>query len=360
MNPVMHFPVFLMHCFFCTRVNQLLINNTFRAVLLICITGSTARSQDSILPVKQSPVINQYASNIKPNTYKVPDTSLHYPYNKKRVKLVAVSNITAYGVLMAGLYNAWYKNYPQTSLHSFNDIKEWKQIDKIGHVYSAYIESKISMEMWRWTGIDRKKRIWIGGLSGLFYQTVIETLDGFSSQWGWSWGDFAANVAGSGMFIAQELAWDEQRIQMKWSFYRKNYTDPSLDLRSAEIFGKTTLERLLKDYNGQTYWLSTNLRSFFPRSKIPAWLQVSVGTGAEGLFGANRNLSTDKYGNITFDRRDLKRYRQWYLAPDIDLTKIKTRKKGIRFALNLLNVIKIPAPSLEFSNGSFKWNWLHF
>jgi hypothetical protein len=96
--------------------------------------------------------------------------------------------------------------------------------------------------MWRWTGISRKKRLWIGGLSGVYYQTVIETLDGFSSQWGWSWGDFAANIAGSGMFIAQELAWDEQRIQMKWSFYRKHYKDASLNSRSAEIFGKSTSE----------------------------------------------------------------------------------------------------------------------
>ena len=360
MNPVMHFLVFLTHCFYRSRKTPVKWNFAVLALLGICITGSTVRAQDSTLFLTDYTVNTLPTVPVRNLNVLLPDTTLHYPYNKKRVKLVAVSNITAYSALMAGLYNAWYKNYPQTSLPSFNDIKEWKQIDKNGHVYSAYIESKISMEMWRWTGIERKKRIWIGGLSGLFYQTVIETLDGFSSQWGWSWGDFAANVAGSGMFIAQELAWDEQRIQMKWSFYRKNYADASLNNRSAEIFGKTTLERLLKDYNGQTYWLSTTLRSFFPGARIPAWLQVSVGTGAEGLFGANRNLSTDKYGNITFDRRDLKRYRQWYLAPDIDLTKIKTRKKGIRFALNLLNVIKIPAPSLEFSNGSFKWNWLHF
>ena len=53
-------------------------------------------------------------------------------------------------------------------MHSFNDIGEWKQIDKIGYAYSAYAESKASMELWRWTGIDRKKRIWIGGMSGAF------------------------------------------------------------------------------------------------------------------------------------------------------------------------------------------------
>jgi hypothetical protein len=162
------------------------------------------------------------------------------------------------------------------------------------------------------------------------------------------------------MVIAQELAWDEQRIQLKWSFHRKHYADASLNKRSDAIFGKSSAERFLKDYNGQTYWLSASLKSFFPHSKIPAWLQVSVGTGIEGVFGASDNTGKDKYGNIIFNRPDIKRVRQWYLAPDIDLTRIKTKKKGIKFLLNIANIVKFPAPSLEYSNGKVKFNWFHF
>jgi len=277
-----------------------------------------------------------------------------------RVKIIAATNIVGYSGAMVGLYAAWYKNYPQSNFHSFNDISEWQQIDKIGHAYSAYAESKASMELWRWTGIDRKKRIWIGGMSGAFYQTVIEVLDAYSAEWGWSWGDFGANILGSGMLVAQELAWDEQRIQFKFSFHRKSYSDASLNQRSDKIFGKSTAERYLKDYNGQTYWLSVNLRSFFPKSKIPAWLNISIGTGAEGMFGANENLGKDDNGNVNFYRPDIKRYRQWYLAPDIDLTKIKTNKKGLKLAFTLLNIIKFPMPALEYSNGKFRFNAISF
>jgi len=195
----------------------------------------------------------------------------------RRVKIIAATNLVGYSGAMVGLYAAWYKNYPQSNFHSFNDFPEWKQIDKIGHAYSAYAESKASMELWRWTGIDRKKRIWIGGMSGAFYQTVIEVLDAYSAEWGWSWSDFGANLLGSGMLVAQELAWDEQRIQFKFSFHRKSYNDASLNQRSDKIFGKSTAERFLKDYNGQTYWLSVNLKSFFPKSKLPAWLNISIG-----------------------------------------------------------------------------------
>ena len=273
---------------------------------------------------------------------------------------MAIAQASTYSVAMVGLYAAWYKDYDQSSFHFFNDVAEWKGMDKLGHAYSAYAESKASMELWRWTGISRKKRIWYGGLSGAAYQTVIETLDGFSTEWGWSWADFGANIAGSGLVIAQELAWDEQRVQFKWSFHRKKYNSSMLNERSDDIFGKATAERILKDYNGQTYWLSTTLKPFFPSSNIPAWLQISVGTGVEGVFGARTNIGKDENGNINFYQPQISRYRQWYLAPDIDLTKIKTRKKGIKVALQVLNIFKFPTPSLGYSKNGFSVNFLHF
>ena len=279
---------------------------------------------------------------------------------KKRIWLVAGVNVVGYSAVMVGLYNSWYKDFPQSNFHTFNDWKEWQQMDKVGHMYSAYIASRGSMELWRWTGIDRKKRIWIGGMSGAFYQTAIEVLDGFSTEWGWSWGDFTANILGSGILVAQELAWDDQRIKLKFSYHRKNYSDPELNERSDEIFGESNAERFLKDYNGQTYWASVNIKSFFPKSKWPPWLSVSVGYGADGMFGATENIGKDENGNVTFDRTDIKRYRQWYLAPDIDLSKIKTKSKAMKFFLTFLSAFKFPAPALEFSNGKFKMHAIYF
>jgi uncharacterized protein YfiM (DUF2279 family) len=283
-----------------------------------------------------------------------------YPYNKKRIRLVTIGNIVGYGSTLVGFYSAWYRQYPQTNFHSFNDSREWLQVDKVGHFYGAYIGSYGSTEMWRWTGLPRNKRIWIGGLSGAVYQTVIETLDGFSVGWGWSWSDIAANLLGSGTVIAQELAWDEQRVKIKFSFHQRNYGDAELNRRADKIFGKSPTERFIKDYNAQTYWASVNLHSFFPKSKLPRWLNVAIGYGAEGMFGAESNIAKDDNGNTTFNRTDIKRYRQWFIAPDIDLTKIKTKKKGIRLMLGILNAFKFPAPSLEYSNGSFKVNGIHF
>ncbi len=283
-----------------------------------------------------------------------------YPYNKKRVRLVTAANIVGYGGALIGLNAVWYSKYPRSGFHFFNDDAEWLQVDKVGHVYSAYSESRASMELWRWAGLPRKQRIWIGGLSGVAYQSIIEILDGFSSEYGFSPLDFTANVVGSGMFIAQEFAWDDQRIKFKFSFHRKNYGEADLNQRADDIYGKTEIERFIKDYNGQTYWLSANINSFFPNSKLPRWLSMSVGYGAEGMFGARSNVAVDNDGALTFDRRDIKRYRQWYLSPDIDFMKIKTNKKGLKFLFFVLDAVKFPAPTIEFSNGSFKGHWIVF
>jgi hypothetical protein len=216
------------------------------------------------------------------------------------------------------------------------------------------------MELWRWAGLSGKKSIWIGGLSGVAYQSVIEVLDGFSSQYGFSVGDFTANVIGSATFISQQLAWNDERIQIKFSFHRKNYGTAELDERADKLYGNTEIQRFIKDYNGQTYWLSANLKSFFPDAKLPPWLNISVGYGAEGMFGGVKNIGYDDDGNVIFDRQDIKRYRQWYLAPDVDFTKIRTNKKGVKILLFVLNSIKFPAPALEFSNGKLKGHWIAF
>ena len=160
--------------------------------------------------------------------------------------------------------------------------------------------------------------------------------------------------------FAQELAWDDQRIKLKFSFHNNHYNNPGLDKRANEIYGKSIGERFIKDYNAQTLWASANIKSFFPESKLPSWLSVAVGYGANGMFGALNNIGKDKNGNINFYRTDIKRYRQWYLAPDVDFTKIKTKKRVVKYLFMALTAFKFPAPSVEFSNGSFKFNWLHF
>ncbi|MBI1342621.1 MAG: DUF2279 domain-containing protein [Terrimonas sp.] len=265
---------------------------------------------------------------------------------KTRVRLIGAINLAGYGGSLIILNNAWYKDYPRTSFHTFNDSREWLQVDKFGHAWTAYNTGKASAAMWKWAGLSNKKATWIGGLSGTAYLTVIEFLDAHSAEWGWSWADMGANLMGSGLFIAQQLAWEGQRIQYKFSFHRMRYRDSELGNRADELFGSSWYERMLKDYNGQTYWLSTNLKSFFRNSSFPPWLNIAVGYGADGMFGGFENVDKDQNNNIVFDRTDISRKRQFYIAPDIDFTKIKTNSKFVKTLLSGLNAFKFPAPAL--------------
>ena len=280
--------------------------------------------------------------------------------NKKRIYIITAVNIAGYGGSLIALNQAWYANYPRSSFHFFNDDKEWLQVDKIGHGWTAYNTGRLSTAMWRWAGLSEKKAALIGGLSGTAYLTVIEILDGFSSQWGFSWGDMTANLVGSGLFISQELLWQEQRIQYKFSFHRNTYDNPMLDKRANDLFGNSWYERMLKDYNAQAYWLSANLKSFFKESNLPAWLNVAVGYGADGMFGGFENKWTDPQGN-EITRYDISRKRQFYIAPDIDFTKIKTNKKWLKTVFSFLNAFKCPAPALMLdSKGKFKVYAIYF
>ncbi|HPG11339.1 MAG TPA: DUF2279 domain-containing protein [Chitinophagaceae bacterium] len=279
---------------------------------------------------------------------------------KSRQWIIGGINVAGYGGSLILLNSTWYKNYPRTSFHTFDDSKEWLQTDKVGHAWTAYNTGKASAAMWRWTGMSNKKATLIGGLSGTAYLTVIEFLDAHSAEWGWSWADMGANLFGSGLFISQQLGWEEQRIQFKFSFHKMNYGETMLRNRADDLFGSSWYERMLKDYNGQTYWLSANLKSFFKRSNIPAWLNISVGYGTDGMFGGFENIGRDDNGAIIFDRRDIPRRRQFYIAPDIDLAKIKTNSKFLRTLLSGLNAFKFPAPTLEFTNGKLKGHFLYF
>ncbi len=274
-----------------------------------------------------------------------PSLTLSPQQKRSRQWLIGGINVAGYGGSLLVLNQAWYSKEPRSSFHTFDDSGEWLQMDKFGHAWTAYNTGKVSAALWEWAGLSHRKAIIVGGLSGAAYLTVIETLDGFSSKWGWSWSDIGANIFGSGFLVGQELLWKEQRIQYKFSFHRASYRDPMLRARADDLFGNSWYERMLKDYNAQTYWFSANIRDFFPGTRLPSWLNIAVGYGTDGMMGGYENTWTDESTGNLVSRKDVPRKRQFYLAPDIDFAKIRTRSKFLRTTFQFLNAFKFPAPA---------------
>jgi hypothetical protein len=115
------------------------------------------------------------------------------------------------------------------------------------------------------------------------------------------------------------------------------------------VLGDGLTSEILKDYNGQTYWLSVDMDKFI---RFPKWLNLAAGYGAQGMIYARDRQ------NIEAGYRDP--YRQYYLSLDFDLSAIKTRSKVVKTLIFVANMIKIPAPAIEFSSRGTRFHALHF
>ncbi len=258
--------------------------------------------------------------------------------NKNRKRAVIITESVGAGIALIGLNQLWYADYPRSNFHFYNDNDQWLQMDKMGHTFSSYYIGKMGMDALAWSGESKKNQLIYGATLGFAFLTVIEVFDGFSEEWGFSVGDVVANAAGTGILIGQELLWHEQRFQLKYSFHQTD--NPQY---WEETLGQDLLQQSLKDYNGQTYWLSVNIWSFFKNSNFPKWLNFAIGYGIEGYDGSNS-----------------KKYRQFYSSIDVDLTKINTNSAFLSTVFNVFNFLKIPAPALEYSENNFKFHLLYF
>jgi uncharacterized protein YfiM (DUF2279 family) len=255
-----------------------------------------------------------------------------------RRNALVITEASVVGLSLIGLNSLWYNDYPRSKFHTIDDANEWKQMDKIGHVFSTYQLSKAGADLLNWSGVSENNQLIYGSTLGLVFLTTVEVFDGFSSEWGFSWSDFGANAIGTTLYVGQELLWDEQRFVIKYSFHRTNFAP-----QRPNTLGNGLLEEALKDYNGQTYWLSFNLRSFFKDTKIPEWLNLAFGYGVEGML-SSRGESVD---NLFTNQNQ---YRQFYLSFDVDLKRIKTESHVLKTIFSVLNVIKIPLPTVEFNS----------
>jgi len=259
---------------------------------------------------------------------------------------VLVFESAYYAGAIAILQNTWYKDKKDVPFHFYNDNKGYLQVDKFGHTYGAYIESYIGYKSLINAGVSRRNALIYGGSLGLILQTPIEIMDGTHEGWGFSWGDMAANALGSGIVIGQELLFNDQIVKYKFSYWESPYSR-----KAHGYLGTTTFNRLLKDYNGHTYWLSMPINIVIPSSKIPKWLNIAVGYGANGMYGEYKNISN--YNG--FDIPKTTRYRQYLLSLDIDWTRIKTKSKFLSILFRGMTFIKLPFPAIEYnSKGQLK------
>lgn len=257
----------------------------------------------------------------------------------QRLRNMAIASAVGYTAGLATLNYVWYKDTERQSFRFFNDNAEWKQVDKAGHFYASFHLSDLSSRALRHAGVAERRADVVGALSGFMLTLPIEIFDGYSSGYGASTGDLVADAAGPALFLAQRFLWNEIRVQPKFSFHQTSY--PPL---RPSLLGDNRLSEIVKDYNGQTYWLSFDIDKF---TAFPRWLNIAIGYGAHDMvFARDQQNHLNGYHP----------YRQYYLALDFDLTAIETRSKWVKALLYALNTVRLPAPAVELSRGRTKFH----
>ena len=263
--------------------------------------------------------------------------------NKKRLNALIIGTATGYSATMVGLNQVWYSGFDKQPFTFFNDSKEWFQMDKLGHTFSAFHISKFGSNSLQWSGLPKKKSDKIAALSSFIMVSSIEIFDGYSAGYGASATDLAANALGGFLYLGQQMLWNEVRLHPKFSFHQT-----ALSTIRPSLLGKNLVEEIIKDYNGQTQWLSVDIDKFTP---FPKWLNIAIGYGGHEMVYANEAEGIANGYNP---------YRQLYFSIDFDLTDIKTNSRGIKALLYVANMIKLPSPTLEISQGRLKTHAFYF
>jgi hypothetical protein len=265
--------------------------------------------------------------------------------DKNQLRNIILAESLLYTGGMTGLGLLWYKDSEPQSFQFFNDNKQWLQMDKAGHVYTAYHLTDINFQLLKNIGMNPKKAMLYSSISSTAMMLPIEIFDGFSSNYGASWGDALANTIGA-FLPYQQFLFDQNYIFPKFSFSQSPYAN----LR-PDILGNNYLEQLLKDYNGQTYWLSTDFNIFSKKNIFPAYLQFSIG------YSGNQMVYGSPFENT---KNGFQANRQWFFSMDLNLDKIEVEQKWLKIALNIINKVKIPFPTLEWDGKNVVLHPLYF
>lgn len=283
---------------------------------------------DSIFNLSTTGDVNNHSNN-KNNCSKCND------FQKTKINYLKTGIIT--GVTIgAGIWlhnyqkNAWWSGQ-RGKFHFKNDWDYAFSVDKFGHFFDGALIQSLYQGAFEWSGFSNELSMWLGAGFSVAYMTDIEIEDGFATDWGFSPGDELFNIMGSLYPVAQHYYELLQHFNIKWSYF------PSDKLRSGEKQGA-----FLDDYDGQTNWLSINLRHFMskPVQKYwPEFINIAIGYGVE-----NYKDPKDSYQNF-------------YFGLDYDLRKIIPGES--KFMLWLKNIINhfriIPAPALRFNKDGVKY-----
>ena len=280
-------------------------------------------------------VVDTGYSQSKLNSFFKPSDTLNIP---RRNSVIIFESVVFVGGIIQ-LNKIFNKDQFRSNCSFINDNSTCLQMDKAAHIFTSYQIGNMSYNLLNWSGVSKKNKLIYGAGMGFVFLNTAEVLSGFSKNSNASYGDVIANAGGTTLFVFQDMLWDEQRIVPKFSFHSSRFVSSNI---------KTMKTQIESEFDGQTFWLSANIQSFFKKSKVPNFLNIAIGYGVENLDNSTSNSNNEQY-------------RQLFLSLDVDLTRIKTKSHLLKTLFSVFNTIKVPFPTIEFSrNNQLKWHFIYF
>ncbi len=235
--------------------------------------------------------------------------------------------------------NGWWKDN-RRSFHFQEDLVYSLGVDKIGHFYGTSALAFTISKSLQWANMEEKQSLWYGAGGGLLFETFLEIEDGFST-WGFDRVDFLADVGGALWPIGQYHFSLLREVDLKLSYH----PSPLLDNSGGTGF-KGQKHIVGDDYEGQTFWLSTHLRTILPspiKQSVPEFLCLALGYGSRDILG--------EHGSP---------YRVWLIALDIDVRKIlPVEIPWVKTLSESINFIHLPMPAVQISPSTI-WYGVYF
>lgn len=256
----------------------------------------------------------------------------HTPIKKQCLIYTATGHTLSTVGSLFWLSKQWYSPYATGTFHFFNDASEWGKMDKLGHAFTVFHLSSFVQWQYAWCNVSPTTSLLLGTFIPYTYLSIIEIMDGFSEGWGFSWADIAANTAGTGLYLLQQKY---PLFQLKFSYHKS-----LMATQRPQIFGKNLAENILKDYNGQVYWLC--IIPWYHTENPFKYFNIAVGYSIDNYFYAKNNPQPAL---------------QWYLSFDVNLNRIPTQKKALKMLFSFLDIIKMPTPAVMWSNSRFHFSF---
>jgi len=247
------------------------------------------------------------------------DDSVHV--DPLRVGIVAGATVGGFVVGHGILNDLWWKGERVPfHINTAQDYSYALNADKYGHATFAFMASTVYGDLMRWCGLDSTSAAWWGFGVAMTYQTYIEVRDGYSRDYGFSWGDIGANTLGAALPVAKHYVPALRAFDLQISFW------------PSDAFRQGAYNAIIDDYTSTTHWLAMNVHDLAPRSVqhyLPPWLGVAIGHSVRNLDGRGGG---EHVVVLSFD---------WQLH------RIPNLPSWLRDIARVLHLYHLPAPAVQ-------------